>query len=138
MSWVNCLCRFYESSTIVQFALLSILWVQNFFLWKFPLARIFISWVYRGYKRFSRGYFVGPKFFLVGISWVRTLLSWVFCGSNFFYRGYFHDSKIFSCWLYKKNDETQKYKNISQTAHPIPNQFQQWSVLIILGRYFIN
>ena len=51
------------------FALLSILWVQNLLSWEFCLARIFLSWVYRGYKRFSRGYFVD----LIFLSW---LFSW--------------------------------------------------------------
>ena len=32
-------------------------WVPNFF-----------SWVFRGSQIFSRGYFVGPRLFLVGIS----------------------------------------------------------------------
>ena len=45
---------------------------------------------------FFRGYFVGPNFFLVGISWV-----------HIFSRGYFRGSKVFSCgcfvgtwWIY--------------------------------------
>ena len=37
----------------------------------------FFSWVFRESQIFSRGYFVGPKFFLVGISWVQNFLS---CG----------------------------------------------------------
>ena len=36
-----------------------------------------------------RGYFVGHKFFLVGISWVPIFFSWVFRSSQFFSRGYF-------------------------------------------------
>ena len=39
---------------------------------------IFFSWVFRGSKSFSRGYFMGPKLFLVGISWVQNFFSWVF------------------------------------------------------------
>ena len=38
------------------------LWVQYFFLW-----------VFRGSNFFSCEYFVGPKFFLVGISRVRNI-----------------------------------------------------------------
>ena len=44
---------------LVPSCLLGISWVQNIFLW-----------VFRGSQIFSRGYFVGLKFFLVGILWV--------------------------------------------------------------------
>ena len=56
------------------------------------------SWVFRGSKNFSRGYFVGLKFFswdfagpkfFGGYSWVQNVLSWVFRGSEFFSREYF-------------------------------------------------
>ena len=50
--------------------------------------------VFCEYKIFSRGYFVGlklfswvfvgPKYFLVGISWVQNIFSWVFVGPKFF------------------------------------------------------
>ena len=43
----------------------------------------------RGSENFSRGYFVGSKYFLVGISWVSHFFSCVFRGSQFFSRGYF-------------------------------------------------
>ena len=36
----------------------------------------------RGSEHFSREYFVGLKFFLVGISWVSNFFSWVFRGSK--------------------------------------------------------
>ena len=44
-----------------------ILWVQNFF-----------SWVLRGSQIFSRGFFVGPRFLLVGVSWVQNFSGRVF------------------------------------------------------------
>ena len=54
-------------------------WVTNFFLW-----------VFRGSQLFSRGYFVGSKFFLVG---------------NFV---------VFSCWLHEKKwPEKVSWKYIS-------------------------
>ena len=52
-------------------------------------------WLFRGSKLFSRGYFVGPKYFLVGISWVQIIFSWVFCGSKMFACRYFVSPKIF-------------------------------------------
>ena len=42
-----------------------------------------------------RGYFVGPKYFLVSISWVSYFFSWVFRGSNFFSRGYIMDPRFY-------------------------------------------
>ena len=82
-------------------------------------VQIFFSWVFRGSKIFSRGYFLDPKFFLVGISWVQNFFSWAFCGSNIFSRGYFVGPKfsvvgnfvIFSCWPHEK----KWHRNISQT-----------------------
>ena len=53
------------------------------------------SWVFREFKIFSRGYFMGPKFFLVGIFWVQIFFLWVFRGFKNFSRGYFLGSKIF-------------------------------------------
>ena len=47
------------------------------------------------------GYFVGPKYFLVGISWVQNIFSgvfrvlWVFRVSKVFSRGYFVGPKFF-------------------------------------------
>ena len=41
------------------------------------------------------GYFVGPNFFLVGISWVSSFLLWVFRGSQSFSSGYFVGPKFF-------------------------------------------
>ena len=43
-----------------------------------------------------RGYFVGPKFFLLGNSWVPKFFLWVCVGSEFFSRGCFVVSKFFS------------------------------------------
>ena len=51
-------------------------WVRKFFLWVFRRSQIF-----------SRGNFVGPNFFLVGISWVSNFFSWVFRRSKFFLVG---------------------------------------------------
>ena len=36
------------------------------------------------YHRPFVGCFVGPRFFLVGISWVQNIFSWVFMDPNFF------------------------------------------------------
>ena len=59
-------------------------WVRNFF-----------SWMFRGSETFSLGCFVGPKFFLGGISWVQNFFSWVFPGSKIFSRWCFVDSNFF-------------------------------------------
>ena len=42
------------------------------------------------------GYFVCPKFFLVGISCVQNFILWVFCGSKFFSYGHFVGPIFFS------------------------------------------
>ena len=34
----------------------------------------FFSWVFRASKFFPRGYFVGSRFFLVGISWIQDFM----------------------------------------------------------------
>ena len=77
------MCKFHGSRAIVGLvglvpswhrAFVGISWVQNFF-----------SWVFRGSKIFSRGYFVEPKFFVVGILWLWNFLSWVFRGSKVFW-----------------------------------------------------
>ena len=47
------------------------------------------------FKMFSRGCFVGPKYFLLGISWVQNIFSWVFREFKSFPRGYFMDQKFF-------------------------------------------
>ena len=59
-----------------------------------PLC-IVSSWVFCGSKIIFYGYFVVPKFFLVGIWWVRNIFSWVFCGSQIFSRGYFAGGRFF-------------------------------------------
>ena len=45
---------------------------------------------------YLRGYFVGSKFFLVGVSWVQNVFLWVFCGSKYFFSQVFRGSKMFS------------------------------------------
>ena len=96
------------------------------------------------------GYFVGPNFFLVGISWVSSFLLWVFRGSQSFSSGYFVGPKFFlvgirwskifsrvenfvnfSCWP----PEKKWHRNMSQTTYSIPNRFQQVWILLILERY---
>ena len=78
---------------------------------------VLVPLLLRRYEIFPRGYFAGPKFFLVGISrvpnffswvccgskiccrggisWVRNFFSSVFCGSKIFSRGYFEGPKFF-------------------------------------------
>ena len=51
----------------------------------------FFSWLYLGSNIFSRGYFLGLNFFLVGISWVPEFFSWV----QFFFRGNFVGPRFF-------------------------------------------
>ena len=46
-------------------------WVRNVF-----------SWVFSGSNIFSRGFLVGPTFFLVGISWVQNFSMCIFRGSK--------------------------------------------------------
>ena len=62
---------------------------------------------------FPRGYFVGLKCFLLGISWLR-----------------FPDCNIFICWLLSAT--IQKYINTSKTEYCTPNRFQLLLVLFIL------
>ena len=50
-----------------------------------------LSWV----QNFSPGYFVGPKYFLAGISWVQSFYSLVFRGYRFF-SCLFRGSEVFS------------------------------------------
>ena len=77
------------------------------------------------------GYFVGPNFFLVGISWVQSFFSWVFRWSKIFSR--VENFVNFSCWP----PEKKWHRNMSQTLHSIPNRFQQVWILLILERYFV-
>ena len=95
------MCKFHGSRAIVGLvglvpswhrAFVGISWVQNFF-----------SWVFRGSKIFSRGYFVEPKFFVVGILWLWNFLSWVFCGSEIFSRGYFVGLKFSGGYSWVRN-----------------------------------
>ena len=57
-------------------------------------------WLFRGSKLFSRRYFVGPKYFLVGISWVQIIFSWVFLGPKYFLVGISWVQIIFS-WVFR-------------------------------------
>ena len=50
-------------------------------------SRVMVPLCLRRPKIFSRVYFVGTKFFLVGVSWARIFLSPVFGGSKFFFVG---------------------------------------------------
>ena len=77
--------KFHGSRTVVGFvglvllchlAFVVISWVQKFF-----------SWISRGSKIFSRGYFMGPKSFPVGISWVQNFFWWIFRGFKIFLVG---------------------------------------------------
>ena len=54
----------------------------------------FFLMVFRGCKTFSRRYFIGPKFFFVGISSVRSFFSQIFCRSKFFSREFCVSSKL--------------------------------------------
>ena len=116
-------------------------WLQNVFS-GISWAQNIFSWVFRGFKIYSRGYFVSceyfvcPKFFLVGISQVRNFFAWVFreykvfsreylmgpkfflVGSKFFLVGNF---VIFSSWP----DEKKRERNIFRTAYSFLNRFQQ-------------
>ena len=53
------------------------------------------SWVFRELKISARGYFVGPKFLLVGISWAQKTFSWVISWVPIFFRGYFVGPRFF-------------------------------------------
>ena len=75
--------------------------------------------VISGVLNFPRGYFVGLKFFLVGISWLGL-----------------PDCNIFSRWLL--SDRNQKYINTSKTEYSIPNQFQLFLVLFKLVLHLLN
>ena len=125
-------------------------------------VRKFFSWVFPGSKHFSRGYFMGPKLFLVGISWVKIFLSWVFHGSKYlnisflmgiswvrdFFSWVFHGfnfslmanfliQRLSIAGCMRKSDRKRKYVKRSQTVYFIPNRFQQLSFLFTLEKYFI-
>ena len=70
-------------------------WVRNFF-----------SGVFRGSKIFTRGYFVGLNFFLVGLSWVQSFFSWVFRGSKILW---------FSINFSKKRKETYDWRILTKS-----------------------
>ena len=53
-------------------AFIGISWVQNILLW-----------VFCGFKIFSCGYFLSPKFYLLGILWVQDFSCWYFVGPKF-------------------------------------------------------
>ena len=75
-------------------------WVPNFF-----------SWIFCGSRIFSRGYFVGLQFFLVGISWVPIFFTWVFRGFKIFSQ--FRNFLVFAAW-------EKEYRNIYETSYSIP------------------
>ena len=89
--------KFRESCAIVVLVYLvpsCLRWSENFPRGYFVGPKYFpvgILWV----SNFCRGYFVGLKFFPVGISWVRNFFSWVFRWSKIFSRGYFVGPKCF-------------------------------------------
>ena len=89
-------------------------------------VQIIFSWVFRGFKLFSRGYFVGLKCFLVGISKVQNFFSWVFLGPEIFFVGskfsLLGNFIIFSCWPHEKKWR----RNTSETTYSFPNRFQQF------------
>ena len=73
-------------------------------------AFVGISWV----RNLSRGYFVGPEFFLVSISWVQ-----------FFFRVANFLIQRFSVVGYmRKSDGKQKYRNAFKTRYSTANRFQ--------------
>ena len=100
-------------------AFVGISWVWNFF-----------SWIFRGSKIFSRGFFVGLKFFLVGTSsvqnfprgylWVQNFFVgilgpnffwWVFPGSNYFFWwliSWFKDFQLLAALARVTKTEMQK------------------------------
>ena len=97
---------------------------------KRDIENIFIHFLFLAIVPSSfRGYFLGPKFFLVGISWVQNIFSWAFHRFKTFSRGYLVGPKfslvgnfvIFSCWPHKK----KWHRNISQTTYSISNRSQQ-------------
>ena len=123
--------------------------------WVYCHCAIVPSWGFHESDNFSRGYFVGLNFFLMGVSWVQNFFSWVFHGYELFSRGYFVGPKFFRVdfsWVHffivannviqkfsvvclmRKSDRKQKYINSSQALNSIPNQL---SVMCILERYFI-
>ena len=64
------------------------------------------SWVFRGSKIFSRGFFVSPDFLLVVNTWVRNLFSWVFgyfVGAKFFLLGISLAENFFS-WVFRESE----------------------------------
>ena len=65
------------------------------------LVWIFFLWIFRESQTFSLGYFMGPNFFLVGISWVKNIFLCVYCGFQIFSCGYFHWVQDFFLWLFR-------------------------------------
>ena len=81
-----------------------------------------------GLMFFSRGNFVGPKLFLVGISWVQIFFSWIFRVSEDFSRECFVGPIFFMVAKFviqrlsvsdymRRSDRKQKYTNTSQTEY---------------------
>ena len=112
-------------------------WVINFFPSVFCGSSIFSHGYFVGPDLF-RGYFVGLKFFLVGILWVPNFSSWVFHGSQIFSRRYFAGSKFslvgnFVIFWYLPHEKKQ-HKNISETLFQIYSSIVCFS-LGILRKY---
>ena len=80
VGFVGLVPSFHQASVGPIFSLVGISWVQifsrgyfvgsNFFLVGILWVQHFLSWVFRGSKNLSRGYFVVPKFSLQDTSWV--------------------------------------------------------------------
>lgn len=68
-----------------------------FILWVRIFSRVFHdSEIFsRGSKVLSRWYFVGPRFFLLGISWAWNICYWLLYGSKNFSCGYFIGPNFF-------------------------------------------
>ena len=75
ISWVACSCGSHGFNAIVPSCLCGYFVGLKLFLVNISWVQNFSSWVFRGSKIFSCGYFVGPKF-----------SSWVFVGAKFFRR----------------------------------------------------
>ena len=77
-------------------------------------------WVFHVSKIFSRGYFVDPRFFLVGILYVQKFLLWVFL--------------LFSPVDRMRKSGIEIYLKLHFS---IPNLLQQLLMVLILERYLI-
>ena len=90
-------------SFILCYRVIVPLWVRNIFLLVFRAPEIFSRGYFVGPK-FFHGHFVGPKFFLVGFSWVQDFFWWLFRESEVFSDGYFVGPN-FSCGYFAGTHE---------------------------------